>query len=304
MLPKISVVIPTFNSSKTIDRTLASVFNQTLKPHEIIVVDDGSSDTTAAQLEAYGSAITLFCQKNAGASAARNQGVALASGDVIAFLDSDDLWHKNKLEIQANIFLQNQDVGICSTGFKACMDTGQVDTQLFLNSATSAVDCKRVDFVDVFLHPYLATPTVAIRKNVFDALGGFDEMLETAEDVDLWIRACYATPYIFIKNALCYVMGQEGSLSTRAKKSPFESHLDVVEKFYRSQRDFAEKNYNLLKKSRSSIYTQWGSAELIQGRPKSAAHKLMLAIKNKPSTRALYLFAKSILLLIKPTTPK
>lgn len=101
MFPRISVVIPTYNRFTTVGKAIDSVLSQTYCDVEVIVVDDGSSDDTAKVIgDAYGERIRLFKQRNQGASAARNRGIAEARGEWIAFLDSDDFWEKDKLEWQ------------------------------------------------------------------------------------------------------------------------------------------------------------------------------------------------------------
>jgi glycosyltransferase involved in cell wall biosynthesis len=101
---KISVVIPTYNSAMTIQATLDSVLRQTRQPDEILVLDDGSKDNTIALLQAYGGQITFLQQKNQGVAAARNALSERAQGDLIAFLDHDDIWHPRYLEIQDRQF--------------------------------------------------------------------------------------------------------------------------------------------------------------------------------------------------------
>lgn len=100
---KISVVVPTYNSSRFIEGTLNSVLAQTRPAHEVLVLDDGSTDQTLKMLEAYQPRVAVRQQKNQGVAATRNALCKLASGDVIAFLDHDDLWHPHYLEIQARL---------------------------------------------------------------------------------------------------------------------------------------------------------------------------------------------------------
>ena len=98
---KISVVIPTYNSAKFIAATIESVFRQTVPPDEILVLDDGSKDDTVSILHSYGPRITVFQQANRGVAAARNELCKRVSGDLIAFLDHDDIWHPSYLEVQS-----------------------------------------------------------------------------------------------------------------------------------------------------------------------------------------------------------
>src|SRR5271156_960674 len=101
MKPKVSVIIPTYNRADKVGKTIESALAQTFTDLEVIVIDDGSSDDTGRVLsEVFGDRIRYFAQTNQGASIARNNGIEAARGEWIAFLDSDDLWEKDKLELQ------------------------------------------------------------------------------------------------------------------------------------------------------------------------------------------------------------
>src|SRR4051794_25124057 len=104
---KFSVLMPAYNAADTIDQALQSVFAQTVRPHEILVVDDGSTDATGAIIARYRQRVQYFQQANAGVAAARNALCARAGGDVIAYLDADDSWHPRYLEIQQKNFEQH-----------------------------------------------------------------------------------------------------------------------------------------------------------------------------------------------------
>src|SRR6266852_6361254 len=110
--PLVSVIIPAYNAERFIDETLESVFKQTHDHLELILVDDGSTDGTGAQVRAYGDRVRFIRQVNAGAGAARNRGLEVATGDYIAFLDADDLWRPEKLEVQLEIAARNPESGL------------------------------------------------------------------------------------------------------------------------------------------------------------------------------------------------
>src|SRR5262245_6496134 len=101
---KVSVAIPTYNSARFIQTTLKSVLSQSVAPNEILVVDDGSTDETVAILSSYGSSIRVIRQSNQGVAAARNALARHVNGDLVAFLDHDDLWHPRYLETQCSSF--------------------------------------------------------------------------------------------------------------------------------------------------------------------------------------------------------
>jgi len=105
----ISVVIPTYNRIELLKRSIDSVINQTIKPSEIIIVDDGSNDGTEAMVKKQYDSLKIIKQKNKGASAARNSGIKASSGEWICFLDSDDEWKNDKLEKQITAVANNSD---------------------------------------------------------------------------------------------------------------------------------------------------------------------------------------------------
>ncbi|MBO1075468.1 glycosyltransferase family 2 protein [Roseomonas marmotae] len=167
-----SVVIPAFNSANTLGRTIRSVLSQTVPPLEIIVVDDGSADDTAAVAAAFGPCVRVIRKLNGGPASARNLGVSHARGRWIAFLDADDQWGPAKLERQLPYTIPD-DVGLVHTLIDDRADVPEV-----------------LDFDLLWRRNWIANSTVLIRRDVFLALGGFDEAREliSVEDYNLWVR--------------------------------------------------------------------------------------------------------------------
>ncbi|AFZ15633.1 glycosyl transferase family 2 (plasmid) [Crinalium epipsammum PCC 9333] len=174
--PLVSVVIPAYNCAKFLPETLDSVFAQTYRPIEVIVVDDGSTDHTVEIVRAYPD-VCYFYQENQGVSVARNVAIAAAQGEFIAFLDGDDIWKPDKLSIQITYMLDNPNVGI--TGTKALN---------FLESGTE---------VPTWFEPQrdLGEPTVIIPstlvvcKSVFTQIGDFSPTYRASEDTEWLCRA-------------------------------------------------------------------------------------------------------------------
>lgn len=111
----VTCVVPVFNGERYLAEALDSVLSQTYQPVEIIVVDDGSTDGTAQVVAGYGERVRYYFQDNSGAPAARNRGIEAAQGEFVAFLDADDMWHKEKLERQIARFDARLELGICNT---------------------------------------------------------------------------------------------------------------------------------------------------------------------------------------------
>ncbi len=109
----VTCIIPAFNREKYIAEAIDSVLDQTYGNIEIIVIDDGSTDNTSEIVKSFNSKVKYFYQPNSGASAARNSGILKAAGDFISFLDSDDLWEKNKISLQMECFKNNPGIDIC-----------------------------------------------------------------------------------------------------------------------------------------------------------------------------------------------
>jgi len=116
--PLISCIVPVFNGERYLGETLDSILAQTYRPLEIIVIDDGSTDGTRAVANRYGSSIRYLCQANAGEAAARDHGLKVAQGELIAFLDADDLWHPQKLTLQSARLCERPEIDLCFTHFR------------------------------------------------------------------------------------------------------------------------------------------------------------------------------------------
>ena len=175
---KFSVIIPTFNSQKYITECITSVLEQSLQSFEIIIIDNNSSDNTVKIVKEFDcEKIKIFTNENFGIIAtSRNYGIQKASGDYVAFLDSDDTWHKDKLEVCAS-HLGNYDF-VCHK-----MD-GLTPVKInFLR--------KKLSFFNLFLlGNKIATSSVVVRKSIVKNLGAFSEnrSLVTVEDYDLWLK--------------------------------------------------------------------------------------------------------------------
>src|SRR5690242_7680603 len=111
MNPLVSVIIPVYNGAEVITNTLNAVLAQTYKPFEVIVIDDGSKDNTVEKLKEFGDRIVFKSTPNQGPAKARSEGLRLAKGEFVSFLDHDDLWFKNKMEKQMQVFRDHPEVG-------------------------------------------------------------------------------------------------------------------------------------------------------------------------------------------------
>lgn len=178
---KISVVIPTYNRYSVLKRALDSVFTQTYQPHEVIVIDDGSSDETSKILQDFPQ-IQYFFQKNSGVSSARNFGIEKSNCEWIAFLDSDDTWHEEKLQEQVTFHKQNPEILMSYTDELWMRNGLEVKVPKKFKKFGGAI------FEECLSHCIIAPSSALLHKDLLNAVGYFDESLEVCEDYDLWLR--------------------------------------------------------------------------------------------------------------------
>ena len=198
---KISVIIPTFNRLDLLKRAIDSVLNQSIKPYDIIVVDDGSIDDTSEMIQHKYKSINLIQQKNSGVSAARNNGIKNAQGDWIALLDSDDEWGKNKLEEQVNNLTDNPKYEFCHTNEIWIRNGIRVNQKKRHKKYGGFIFDKCLDICRI------SPSSVLFNKNILNHVGWFDEKLPVCEDYDLWLRITADYEILFIDKPLIVKYG-------------------------------------------------------------------------------------------------
>jgi glycosyltransferase involved in cell wall biosynthesis len=192
-----------FNGELYLAEALDSIFVQTYRPLEVIVVDDGSTDATAKVAARYGECITYIWQTNAGPAAARNRGIDAAAGPFIAFLDADDLWHEEKLARQMARFEVQTELEMCLSYVQNFWPPEYREEKERLGNHR-------------FVQPMRAYSLVAmlVRRDVFDAVGPFDPSLRMGEDNDWFMRAVEARTVIeHIPDVLSYRRMHESNMS-------------------------------------------------------------------------------------------
>jgi len=197
----ISVVIPTYNRIELLKRSIDSVINQTIKPFEIIIVDDGSNDGTEAMVKKKYDSLKLIKQKNKGASAARNSGIKASSGEWICFLDSDDEWKNNKLEKQITFVANNSDYKFFHSNEIWIKNGKRINQKKKHKKYGGDIFKKCLDMCRI------SPSSVLINKNIFEEIGLFNENLVVCEDYELWLRICDQYKVFFIDEPLIIKYG-------------------------------------------------------------------------------------------------
>jgi len=180
---RVSLIIPTFNSGRLVVEAIASALAQTLPPDEIIVIDDGSTDDTQERLAQFSPPVRCIRQENQGVAAARNRGLAEATGDVIAFLDADDVWFNRKLELQLAALAEHPE--ICMLGTRVINWPAGAAPSV---AADTDLPIGKVLWERLVVRNYFVTSSVIVRRSALEKVGGFDPALRGPEDYDLWIR--------------------------------------------------------------------------------------------------------------------
>ena len=206
----ISVIIPTYNRAHLLPRSLDSILSQSCLPTEIIVVDDGSNDDTSALMTSVYPEIVFIQQSNIGVSCARNVGIKSASGDWIAFLDSDDEWFPEKLEVQMNALYKNPELKICHTNEIWIRNGKRVNPKKKHGKFGGSIFQKCLPLCCI------SPSSVIIHKSIFKEIGLFDYSLPVCEDYDLWLRITARNPVLYIeKPFLIKYGGHEDQLSKK-----------------------------------------------------------------------------------------
>lgn len=189
---KISVVVPTYNRRELLKRALLSVYSQTLLPTEVAVIDDGSTDGTEAMIRREFPQVNYYCQLNQGVSAARNLGIQQATGDWLAFLDSDDEWLPEKLSNQKAALTVNPEYRICHTEENWIRNGTLVDVPKKYAKTGGRI------FSHCLPLCAMSPSTVLIHRSVFADIGLFDIRLPACEDYDLWLRITANYPVLLV----------------------------------------------------------------------------------------------------------
>lgn len=224
--PKVSVIIPTYNRANLVKRSIKSVLDQTYQNFELIVIDDNSLDDTVNVVNAFkDSRIQYICHKiNRGAPAARNTGINKSRGEFIAFLDDDDEWLPEKLEIQLEYLNHRPNVGLIYAGFEV------VDKDK--NKIHRIYPKERGNTFPRILHSnFIGSPTAIVRRECFESVGIFDESFKSSQDWDMWIRIAQKYDVDYVPNILARYNISGNRISTNMN-SVISGHTQILAKYY------------------------------------------------------------------------
>jgi glycosyltransferase involved in cell wall biosynthesis len=211
--PKVSVVITCYNYGLYVSEAIESVLDQTFKDFEVIVIDDGSTDDTLLVMEQYRSyqEIRYIRQENQGQPKAKNRGIAESKGEFVAFLDADDIWLPEKLELQLQLFI-NPSVGVGYTRRYWIDPSGKV---IKGNERT----LRRGNILNyIFIDNFVCFSSSMVRRGLLTTAGGFDETIPMGIDYDLWVRLASRCQFDYVDRPLVKYRTGHANLSRNTVK--------------------------------------------------------------------------------------
>lgn len=233
MNPTVSVIIPVYNGARLVGEAIDSVLRQTLPGVELIVVDDGSTDDTPDVLASFGARIRTLRLPQGGVSRARNAGMAASQGELLAFLDADDVWHRNKLARQVAALRRWPQAGLCCCDYRvehrargqqvrhfkdALPLAGLAPAQALVSAPLPAL--LRCNFVGT-------ASTVLLRRALATRVGQFDPRLRQAEDYDYWLRCARLMPFLLLATPLLDKRSHADNLTNNALETQ-QCHEQVL----------------------------------------------------------------------------
>jgi len=280
-VPKVSILIPSYNSVNFLPISIGSALSQTYQDFEIIVIDDGSTDNTKevvrSFIDRYPSKIHYFWQENKGLAVARNTGITHSQGEYLALLDSDDKWLPCRLEEEVRILDTDASVGLVH-GRVTCIDsngnevrTGKRHPQFLSGYIFDNIFLRKED---------IACPTVLFRRSCCEEVGMFDVKLSRlgCEDRDLWLRIAQKYKIIFVDKVLSYYRKSSQSMSSNQKKM-IEARLYVVDKYCPAN---DQSKRGLRNKALARIFRNIGDEFLLKKDFVNARQEYQKAIRNDP----------------------
>ena len=284
MNPTVSVVIPAYNCASFIRNTLDTVFQQTCKDYEVVVVDDGSTDNTMEVLSGYGDRIKLIRQGNKGNSAARNTAIRNSSGEYIAFLDHDDLWLPEKLEKQMSVLKADKSIGLVYSDGYVVDSNGSIITTFF----ESALPQRGEVTQKLFMYYFLPLLSVLVKKDLVIQAGCFPEDLRICEEWELFLKISEKAKMEYVDEKLVKYVVHDGNQSRNRELSKTEE-IAVMQRALKNIPALQSMPVTNARKRFCNLYRELANIQMWKQDAKKARASLLFALKYKSDTLKILL---------------
>ena len=290
-MPRVSVIIPTYNCDRYLARAIESALEQSYTDHEILIVDDGSTDNTADLLDRYEGKIRYFRQPNRGVSAARNLALSHATGEFIAYLDADDMWYPKKLELQVAFLDIEKECGLVHTEVSVIDEDDHI-VHLRFNGETQRVIPQGHCLADMLRQCHIQTLTVLERRECVHRAGLFDERLPIAQDYHHWIKVALEGFAIgYLPDPLAKYRWRGGSLMGNQRRF-LEDLVVIYESLLQENRIIRNGEGNMVQIVSQELFLkhrQLAYLERTGGKYGQARKRMRHLIRNRPGTVGLYI---------------
>ena len=290
-MPRVSVIIPTYNCARYLGRAIDSASAQTYKDYEILVLDDGSTDDTKDVTMQYGRKVTYLYQQNRGLSAARNHAISKASGELLAYLDADDMWYPEKLERQVAFLDAHQECGMVHSEMSIINEQDEILHVRFYEETKRSVP-QGYCLQELLRRCHIQPVNVVERRSTFDRVGGFDERLLAIEDYLHWIMiAAEGQAVGYLAEPLGKYRWRTGSIMMGSKPRLLEGYARLFD-ILLHEKQIASRHGNecaeILRARLYPVQRELAYHDRIHGRRESAKRRLANLIKEWPCQFELY----------------
>jgi cellulose synthase/poly-beta-1,6-N-acetylglucosamine synthase-like glycosyltransferase len=302
--PLVDVIVPAYNAARFLRPAIDSALAQSEVPLRVIVIDDGSTDDTAAIARSYGPPVAVVSQPNKGLPGARNSGIAISTAPYLALLDADDIWQPEKLARQAALLQAHPEVGLVFTDMTLFSGDFQVEEDGYLLTTPEYAGLERKPLGDrayvlpgalaqaIMRFNFISPSSVLVRRDAIVGAGGFDEAFRVCEDIECWMRVLRAWRAISIEECLVLSRVWSGNISKNAEEM-IRGRLQIGEKAFSHPDLYPPGAVAYFTAERPVSLQRLGRVALEQNDARTARRHLVASFRQRPRVSSGLLLAST-----------